>query len=87
MVWKISFKKSADKVFTKLPMPIRFRVLRYLDEVSKLDDPRMRGNALSANKKGLWRYRVGKYRVICDIQNDKIIILVVHVGKRDTVYD
>ena len=58
-----------------------------MDEVSKLDDPRVRGKALVGNYIGLWRYRVGDYRILCDIKNDELCILVVDVGHRRDVYE
>ncbi|MDU7286912.1 type II toxin-antitoxin system RelE family toxin [Corynebacterium kroppenstedtii] len=59
---------------------------KLLREISTLDDPRSRGKALAANKTGLWRWRVGNYRVIADIIDDHIVVLVVDVGHRSTIY-
>ena len=53
------------------------RILDYMDEVGQLENPRSRGKALVENMRGLWRYRVGDYRVICEIQDSKIIISVL----------
>ena len=63
------------------------RIINYMDErVAVLDAPRSVGQALTGPLGGLWRYRVGDCRVICDIQDDALRVLVVRVGRRDQVY-
>lgn len=63
------------------------RVLDYMDaQVATLADPRHRGKALTGPMGGLWRYRVGRCRVICDIQDDLLRVLVLRVGSRDRIY-
>ena len=57
-----------------------------LEEIANLDDPRSRGKALTGNLAGLWRYRVGDYRVVCDIEDGVLVILVVDVAHRREVY-
>jgi mRNA interferase RelE/StbE len=59
----------------------------YIDHLKESADPRAYGKPLVADLKGLWRYRVGKYRIICDILQRKLVIEVVKIGKRDKVYD
>lgn len=60
--------------------------MSYLREVENLEDPRSRGKGLTANLAGLWRYRVGDYRVICDIEDNELVILAVDVEHRSEVY-
>ena len=63
------------------------RILDYMDEeVAALDDPRECGQALTGPLGGLWRYRVGKSRVVCDLQDRVLCVLVVRVSSRDEVY-
>ena len=63
------------------------RVLDYMDErVATRDNPRSIGQALTGPMRGLWRYRVGDCRIVCDIQDDILRVLVVRVGRRDRVY-
>lgn len=62
------------------------RILRELEEVAALDDPRSRGKGLSGNLAGLWRYRVGDYRVVCELDDGVMVVLVVDVAHRSTVY-
>lgn len=63
------------------------RVSKFLREVGALEDPRLRGKALTANKSGLWRWRVGDYRIIADIVDAHVVVVVVDVGHRSKVYD
>lgn len=86
MTWRIRFSKEADKSLRKLDRQVSARILDELEEVSRLDDPRTRGKALVGNLAGLWRYRVGDYRVVCDIEDEVLVILVVGVAHRSSVY-
>jgi mRNA interferase RelE/StbE len=86
MTWKINFTKSADKDFSKLPKNIQARIVFYIKE-KVLKSPRQHGKSLvSSPKIKLWRYRVENYRIICQIDDKDITILVVKIGKRDSVY-
>lgn len=87
MAWKIEFERSAAKALEKLDAQAARRIVRYLQEVRDLSDPRSRGKGLAASKSGLWRYRVGDYRVVCKIEDDRLLILVVRLGHRSVVYD
>ncbi|MGA7884322.1 MAG: type II toxin-antitoxin system RelE/ParE family toxin [Acidobacteriaceae bacterium] len=64
------------------------RITAFLRErVASLDNPRSLGQALQGSELGhLWRYRVGDFRIVCEIQDAKLIVLVVHVGHRREVY-
>ena len=62
------------------------RIRDELAEIAKLEDPRSRGKALVGNLAGLWRYRVGDYRIICDIEDGVLVILVVDVAHRREIY-
>lgn len=86
MAWRIRFSKEADKSLRKLDRQVSARILDELEEVSRLDDPCTRGKALVGNLAGLWRYRVGDYRVVCDIEDEVLVILVVGVAHRSSVY-
>lgn len=86
MAWEISFTHRAAKAFRKLDKPVQRRVSRLLHEVAGLDDPRVRGKALVGDKSGLWRWRVGDYRVIADIYDKKVTVVVVDVDHRSHVY-
>ena len=82
---KIEFTDSSKKQLKKIDNSNRNRILKYLFEIESLKDPRTRGKALEQNLKGLWRYRVGNYRIVCDIVDEKVTILVVKIGHRRDV--
>lgn len=92
---KVEYTPEAAKEFSKLDRQTARRIREYMGEVEKLSDPRSRGKALASNLAGLWRYRVGDYRVISSITENEtkespkqiiITVLVVHVGHRKNVY-
>jgi mRNA interferase RelE/StbE len=87
MVWKIEFAKDVDKTFKKLDKHSTLQILKYLKEVAKMDNPRLKGKALSGDLSGLWRYRVEKFRIICKIQDDVVTIATIKIGHRKDVYE
>lgn len=87
MTWRIELEREAAKQLKKLDKPVRDRIRDYLDEVGKLPDPRMRGEGLHADKKGFWKYRIGKTRVLCEIHDDEMIVLALKVSWRKSAYD
>ena len=85
--WTIDYTDDVVKAFKKLDKGIAREIYRYLGEIQNLPDPRLRGKGLTANHSGIWRYRVRDMRILCEIQDDRLVILVLHVGNRDGVYD
>lgn len=86
MVWKIEVDKDAEKTLKKLDKTIAKRIYDKLKEIGSLEDPRTMGKALTGNLSGLWRYRVGDYRIVCYIQDDILVVLVVDIDHRSNVY-
>jgi mRNA interferase RelE/StbE len=88
MAWKIEFSAEAEKELSQLDKPIIKRILKFLlERVAPLDNPRLLGEALRGNELGkYWKYRIGNYRLICAIQDDKVRILVMRIGHRKSVY-
>ena len=88
MVWRIEFDRAAARELGKLGHEPAKRITRFLFErVAKLDDPRRIGDALKGSELGdFWKYRVGDYRIIADIQDRALCILVVRIGNRREVY-
>lgn len=84
---KLEFSEAAKKTFSKLDKSDQKRIKNYLDDIVQLENPRSRGKALVGNLVNLWRYRVGDYRIICDIQDEKILITILRIGHRKDVYD
>ena len=88
MAWNVEFTATAEKQLKKLDRKWQALILDYLeDEVTPLENPRTKGKALLRDKKGLWRYRVGDYRAICKIEDERMVIVAVTVGHRKDVYD
>jgi mRNA interferase RelE/StbE len=87
LVWTIDYTETAKGQLRKLDKQTARRIVDYLDErIARLADPRSAGKALTGPLGGLWRYRVGDFRVVCDIQDGALHILVVRLGNRREVY-
>lgn len=86
-MWTLEFTKKADKKLDKLDTQQSERIIEYLkSRVAKSDDPRLLGKALSGELAGVWRYRVGDYRIICKIEDEIITILMIEIGQRREIY-
>lgn len=88
MVWTIEYDASARKDLSSLDREVARRITSFMrDRVAALSNPRNIGEALTGSELGhYWRYRVGDYRVICDIQDRKVVVLVLRIGHRREVY-
>lgn len=88
LAWRIEFEDVAMKELAKLDKQVARRILTFLRErVAVLDDPRSVGEALKGSKLGeFWKYRVGDYRIITNIEDGVMRILVLKVGNRREVY-
>jgi mRNA interferase RelE/StbE len=85
--WRIEITRTAEKQIMKLARPAQKAIQRFLRErLASCDDPRKWGKALHGGKHGLWRYRVGDYRLICDIRDHVISVVVLEIGHRKDVY-
>ena len=84
----ISYTESALKQLRKLDRPTARRLIDFMDErIAPLADPRDQGKALRGPAfSTLWRYRVGDYRLVCEIQDGALLILVIQIGHRKDVY-
>lgn len=88
MVWRIEVTETAEKQLAKLDRPVAKRIRAFLRErVATLDDPRSIGDALKGSELGeFWKYRVGDWRLICQIKDKQIMITVLTLGNRREVY-
>ena len=86
MAWRVEINKEVQREMRKLDKETARRITSKMREVSQLDDPRSMGKPLVGNLAGLWRYRVGDYRIVCDIEDGVLVILVVDVAHRREVY-
>jgi len=88
MAYRIEVSTDARKQLGKLDKEIRERIVRFLfDRITKLEDPRSLGEALKGTQLGeLWKYRVGDFRLICQIADARVLIVVLRVGHRREIY-
>lgn len=85
MVWRIELTATASKQLAKLDKGAAKRIIAFLRE-RVAADPRATGKLLTGPLGGLWRYRVGDYRVICEVDDGRLRVLVVKIGHRGDVY-
>ena len=87
-MWTVEFDDAAARELRKLDQPAQKEILRYLRErIATEEDPRRFGKPLARELAGLWRYRVRDYRMICNIEDGKLVVLVIHVAHRKDVYE
>ena len=86
--WTVEFDDRARRELRKLDAKIQQTILRYLrNRIAVAGDPRRFGKPLRRNLAGLWRYRVEDYRLICRLEDDRVVVLVLQVGHRRDVYE
>ncbi len=87
MTWKIEFTEDAAKDLKRLDRPVQHLIHRYLRERIATDQPPRRfGKPLRGEKQGLWRYRIGDYRVICHIEDERLVVLALRIAHRKQAY-
>jgi mRNA interferase RelE/StbE len=88
LVWQIEFGEDAKKNLEKLDKQVAKRIIDFLkNRVAKSEDPRIIGEALKGSKLGeFWKYRVGDYRIVCNIEDEQVRVLVVRIGNRKEIY-
>lgn len=87
MAWRVEVSETAARQLAKLDRSVQLEIVRYLRERIATDqDPRRFGRPLRRNLAGRWKYRAGDYRLICEIQDHKILVLVLMVGHRSKIY-
>ncbi len=87
MTWQIKYLASVQKTVRKLDPQTRQRLHNFLEKrIASLEDPRMIGKALKGGEIDLWRYRVGDFRIVCELRDQELVVLVVRLGHRREVY-
>ncbi|MBP3239151.1 MAG: type II toxin-antitoxin system RelE/ParE family toxin [Oribacterium sp.] len=87
MKYTVTFTKDALKQLKKMDKVTAALILGWIRKnLQGCDNPRVHGKGLTANRSGQWRYRVGDYRIIAEIQDDNVLILVLNIGHRRDVY-
>ncbi len=88
MGWTVELSSGAERQLRKLDPDTARRLGNYLRTlVAETTDPRVRGKALTGPMTGLWRYRVGDYRLVCELIDQRLVVLVVRLGHRSRIYD
>ena len=86
--YKVLYTRAAMKAFEKLDKSISSMIYAWVESnLEGCSDPRVHGKALSANRKGQWRYRIGDYRLIAELRDKELIILTLAVGHRSSIYN
>jgi len=86
--YRVEYTPKAVKQLIKLDKYTRNLIYAWIDKnLQDCENPRIHGKALTANRSGQWRYRIGDYRLICKIQDERITILVLEVGHRKSIYE
>lgn len=87
-MYRVEFTKNALKQLMKLDKYTASLILGWIRKnLVDCDNPRVHGKGLTADKSGLWRYRVGDYRVLAEIKDSEILILIVNIGHRRDIYE
>ncbi len=87
MIWQIVVSDKAKKQLVKFDNVAKSRILNFLNQDEIKIDPKSSGKALIGNFKGLWRYRVGDYRIICELKKQEVVVLVLNISHRKDVYN
>lgn len=88
MTYSVNYSKSAVKDLKKLDSQTRKLILSWIEKnLVNCSNPRAHGKALKGNRQDEWRYRIGNYRIIANIQDDNILIFVLKVGHRREIYE
>ncbi len=83
MAWSIEFDPSARRELEKLDKSVSDRILKFLRQrLAPLDDPRTIGERLHGPLRQYWKYRIGDYRLICSLKEDRLVVIVVQLGHR-----
>ncbi len=85
--YKVKYTERAIKNLKKLDKHTRYLILSWIEKnLENCENPRLHGKSLVENKAGQWRYRIGDYRLICEIQDSEIVILILEIGHRREIY-
>jgi len=87
MMYKVEYTKTAVKQLEKMDKKIATFIIAYIEEkLVGCSDPRLYGKALQGNLRDKWRYRVGEYRILAKIKDEKVLITIIELGHRKDIY-
>lgn len=83
---QITIQSNAKKQLKNLDFTVQKRIAKFIDNLEELENPKIKGKTLAGNLSGFWRYRVGDYRIICDIVDSEITIYILDISHRSKSY-
>lgn len=87
MIYQLTTTDKFDKAFKKLDRQTQKIIKAWIDKnLMDCEDPRIHGKGLTANRSGQWRYRVGDYRILAEIQDNQLVLVLIDVGHRSRIY-
>lgn len=87
MSYRVEFTEKSKKQLKKMDRATAALIIGWLEKnIQDCDNPRLYGKGLTSNRSGQWRYRIGDYRVITEIEDNKLIVLVITIGHRRDIY-
>ena len=87
MIYQLLTTDRFDKAFKKLDQQTQRIIKAWIDKnLDGCENPRLHGKGLTANRSGQWRYRVGDYRILAEIRDNEIVLVLIDVGHRSTIY-
>lgn len=88
MIYQILTTEKFDKEFKKLDKQIQIMIKSWIDKnLANCENPRIHGKGLTGNRSGQWRYRIGSYRILAEIQDTKLVIIFIDIGHRRNIYE
>ena len=88
MRYKVVFTGKAKRQLLKLDRQVSALIVGWIERnIEGCENPRLHGKGLLGNKSGQWRYRIGDYRIVCEIRDNEVVVLVLEVGHRKNIYD
>jgi len=88
LAWTIEYDEAAVQDLKKLDKQVQREILNYMEKrIAPTEDPRSFGKPLRHSKFGLWRFRLRDYRILCQLNQSRLIVLVIAVGHRSKIYD
>jgi mRNA interferase RelE/StbE len=88
MRYKVLFTDKAKRQLLKLDKQVSALIVGWIEKnIEGCENPRLHGKGLLGNKSGQWRYRIGDYRIVCEIRDNEVVVLVLEVGHRKNIYD
>lgn len=87
MIYKLTTTDKFDRAFKKLDRQTQKIIKAWIDKnLMHCENPRQHGKALNANMRGKWRYRIGDYRILAEIREQELVLVLINIGHRSSIY-